>query len=218
MLSFRLLKECFLGSQKTLCNGLEVGKIKTINSAKTRPKSSMYLVDINHLFLMTLNRLFKVSMFDSNAKIIKLNNSSLFTNVMNDSLLYFADDEPTLYGINTVQESKISDEFRFNFDMLYMSNKRIKMLYIVVPNKLTVYSKFIDVSDNKKTIIWSRYYQKLSILENSGIRYLDLMPTFLENMKQEPDLYKPGDTHLSDRGYEVMGKRVEAELLDLLAN
>lgn len=167
---------------------------------------------------MTLNRLFKVSMFDSNAKIIKLNNSSLFTNVMNDSLLYFADDEPTLYGINTVQESKISDEFRFNFDMLYMSNKRIKMLYIVVPNKLTVYSKFIDVSDNKKTIIWSRYYQKLSILENSGIRYLDLMPTFLENMKQEPDLYKPGDTHLSDRGYEVMGKRVEAELLDLLAN
>jgi hypothetical protein len=131
--------------------------------------------------------------------------SDLFSNQRSDLLLYYKKeaDKKTWKQVNIESALK---------RVLALQNiaaaQSLKFIINIVPDKSSIYAPFFKNPD-VISILPSLQQQ----LRAQGIAVVDLLPTLNANAVTIKDLYLPNDTHLSTRGYILMGETIAKELL-----
>lgn len=135
---------------------------------------------------------------------VPLKTAKLFSNNKSDRLLYFRVDE-----IKREWDSAIIRQCVANVKSLQaMALQRgWKFLFVVVPDKSTVYKPFILNAEDR-----INYLDVLSEIDKAGINQVRLSPYLEQQASQVVDLYRPGDTHLSFRGYQLLAKKIQEKL------
>lgn len=91
----------------------------------------------------------------------------------------------------------------------YLKEKNVNLLFVVVPNKEEVYFDKINSSVPAQNVKYVNSYSRkiLSDLQNAGIEVIDLLPSFIEERKNDSSgseyLYQQHDTHWTNRGLQI---------------
>lgn len=186
---------------------LPLNKTETNCTASKRNIAvSFALSDPNYLVKAIINRKksFPITTVNGKTFISPLNRSDLFSNIRSDRLLYYAEDN--------IKKDWSLDEVRTavsNIKKIQDSAKRIGIVFIlaVVPDKSRMYGKFLRSPqfDHQTPDVWEE-------LDKQGINQVDLKNTLNSAVDQTQDLYLPNDTHLSTKGYMLMGDAVSKRL------
>jgi hypothetical protein len=154
-------------------------------------------------FISTFKR-FDQSTLRGKATVAPLNRADLFSNRRSDLLLYYSDDDDK----RNWTENATANSVIF-LSALNASAKRhnMRLLIAVIPNKLTVYSRYLKVpkQGNSAANVWNE-------MRNQGIPQIDLFDLFAPKVASIPDFYLSNDTHLSTSGYIFMGESISAIL------
>lgn len=100
----------------------------------------------------------------------------------------------------------------------WLEDKGIRYLFVVAPNKMSIYSKFVGDPwvDNQGLGRLTQISRQLSDSDNSTL--LDLTPS-LRNMNHLDTLYFKSDTHWTPYGaflaYQVIAEKIESMLPDI---
>ncbi|SEA15538.1 hypothetical protein [Variovorax sp. YR216] len=135
--------------------------------------------------------------------IAPLDRSDLFSNRRSDFLLFFHED---LNKKNWTGE-QLERSVRSVSQISESVNKRgVKFILAVVPDKSTVYSKYLKepLFDTPKDV-WRA-------LASTSIRSVDLKTLFLREAQARVDFYLPNDTHLGAEGFTAMGQAIASQL------
>lgn len=82
-----------------------------------------------------------------------------------------------------------------------------KFLFVVIPNKLSVYQKCLDDRSH------IRFPDLTRRLREAGIETPDLQNVFAGNVDRIVDLYYPDNTHWSTRGYQLAAETIAPHVL-----
>lgn len=136
--------------------------------------------------------------------ISPLKRGDLFSNKRSDRLLYYTDDN--LKKDWSLEEVKKSVH---NIKQIQESAQRhgIILILAVVPDKSTTYGNYFTSSqfDHPIPDIWEE-------LDRQGITQVNLKPPLIAAVDKTQDLYMPNDTHLSTKGFMLMGNAVTHRL------
>ncbi|MBC3919965.1 hypothetical protein H8L32_21015 [Undibacterium sp. CY18W] len=135
---------------------------------------------------------------------VPMNTGKLFSNNKSDRLLYFRIDERKREWEKAVIARCIA-----NLKSLQemAAQRGWKFLLIIVPDKSTVYKQFVRDAEDR-----INYPDVFSEIDAAGINQVKLLPYFEQQASQVVDLYRPGDTHLSFSGYQLMAKKIQEKL------
>jgi len=130
--------------------------------------------------------------------VSNLERSDLFTNKRSDKLLYVEDDVELKEDWS---KESISNAFQA-FSLFSKSAKDYSLhpVLFVIPDKLSAYAPYLSKHESASVpqpIFWQE-------LRNNG-NHLNLLEKLSENVKKEKDIYEPNDSHLSPRGYQLIG-------------
>jgi len=150
----------------------------------------------------------KANLLENHGKVnkFKLNNSSLFSNLRSDEILVYSDDlNTTLWSDNDWNKIKCN---ALHIQDILNKSKLTAFVFLVAPDKTTVYKKFID----KNNISGSR----LDILASSGeLNFLRVDDFLTQKIEQgEKDIYWPNDTHWSYRGHKLVAEKMISYLIE----
>lgn len=137
-----------------------------------------------------------------------LNRHDLFSNKRSDLLLYFEDDDENKQRWT---DEAVDDSCENLERINHLASKNgMTLILAVVPDKSTIYRKYFRIGgSNKKTPdIWAA-------INRRGLRQVDLHTVMASSVEDTRDLYQPDDTHLSPKGYMLMGRAI-ARYLDAL--
>jgi hypothetical protein len=127
-----------------------------------------------------------------------LTRSDLFSNRRSDLLLHYRDD----YKNNGLNKDDIKNSLSSLTSLNTVAKRNnLNLLVAVVPNKSSVYAPYFKVA---KAV--SPTAQLAQEMQTNGIPIIDLLSPFLANVETIPDLYFSNDTHLSTKGYVLMGQ------------
>jgi hypothetical protein len=142
--------------------------------------------------------------------VAPLRRRDLFSNKRSDLLLYFEDDD--------ANKQRWTDEaIEDSFDNLQRINELadrngMTLILAVVPDKSTVYRRYFRFAgSNMKT------YDLWAEIDRRGLRQVDLHKVMASSVAGTRDLYLPDDTHLSTKGFVLMGRAVSRYLDSLEA-
>ncbi|WP_255556558.1 hypothetical protein [Methylococcus sp. Mc7] len=133
-----------------------------------------------------------------------LSSTRLFSNRRSDRILYYHEDDA---------ESSWSDEqigkavFSIAAIQQRIEAAGGRFLFVMVPNKSSVYSRFIVGRPDA-----DRYTPIIRRLRDAGVAAVDVLAPFRENAEKEVDFYLPDDTHVSTKGYRVLGEVISGEM------
>lgn len=177
-------------------------------TGRTIPTDVVYLLKVamNSLLLEMGGGRRSISGLAVNAPLAS---RDLFSNRRSDRILYYYEDDA---------ESTWSDEQigKAVFSILAIQ-RRIeaaggRFLFVLVPNKSSVYARFIvgrpDVD---------RYTPIVRRLRDTGVGAVDVLAPFSEHAEKEADFYLPDDTHVSTKGYRVLGEVIAGEMRKMAA-
>ncbi|MFZ6768228.1 alginate O-acetyltransferase AlgX-related protein [Undibacterium sp. Di26W] len=135
---------------------------------------------------------------------VSMSTGKLFSNNKSDRLLYFRTDERKKEWDKAMITRCIA-----NLKALQemAAQRGWKFLLIIVPDKSTVYKQFVRNAEDR-----INYPDVSSEIDAAGINQVKLLPYFEQQASQVVDLYRPGDTHLSFRGYQLMAKKIQEKL------
>ncbi|NTW83853.1 MAG: hypothetical protein HGB36_10890 [Chlorobiaceae bacterium] len=136
--------------------------------------------------------------------ISPLNTNDLFSCKKSCFLIYYKDDD-------VKKDWKYSDVKNTVTHLKRLSDiaakDGINFVVMVVPDKSTVYGKSFLYPQFKISPpdIWSE-------IQRQGVNQINLLNVFVQEAYKTKDFYLPDDTHLSSKGYIVMGNTVEKYL------
>jgi SGNH hydrolase-like domain, acetyltransferase AlgX len=148
--------------------------------------------------MFKLRKNFDTSTRNSNTIIEPLNRSDLFSSRRSDLLLYFRGDVNQL-GI-TPQKVQIAMANIAAFQE-FATSKGVQLIINVVPDKSSVYTRFFK-TPNPELVVPNAQKE----MAERGLKSIDLWTPFNEQVEKTKDLYLPNDSHLSTRGYILMGE------------
>jgi hypothetical protein len=172
-----------------------------------RPSGLKYIMPdpvyaIRAVISMTKN--FATPTISGGTIVVPLNRTDLFSNRRSELLLYYEEDDHKKLWQQREIETAIATIS--SLKELAATN-RIDLIVNIVPDKSSVYSRFLQVP---------RTASKLGNIQQAmlarGIKTIDLLAPFNETVTSFKDLYLPNDTHLSTRGYVLMGETIAKEL------
>ncbi|PHV12281.1 alginate O-acetyltransferase AlgX-related protein [Chitinimonas sp. BJB300] len=134
-------------------------------------------------------------------KVIALDGCGLFSHQRCDYGLFYKNDFHKPSFDSTQQVAAIDTRLR---------QLNIQPLWLIVPDKSTVYLGYGTGNEHPFVNIWQ------TLAQQTIIRILDLGTLFKQQQRKQRDLYLPNDTHLSDAGFLYMGDLV-LQTLPLLA-
>lgn len=126
---------------------------------------------------------------------VPLSTASLFSNARANRLLYYAEDDNKKSWTRQDIDTAI-----VNLRKIRGQLKASNLLFVVVPDKSTVYRPYmLDEADK------AGHPDIFAAMKSSGIESVDLLTLFRQNVTGTVDLYLPNDTHLGPSGYRLMG-------------
>jgi SGNH hydrolase-like domain, acetyltransferase AlgX len=186
---------------------LEPHSIAAWSTAEARPSSIKDVMPDPIYGLraaLSLWKKFDKSTKSADAFVEPLNRSDLFSNRRSDLLLYYKDDvirNPQNPEFFSVAAKKILTLQQI------AAQSNLRLLVTVVPDKSSIYSRFFKTPPTETT---SSKIEKT--LQEDGINNIDLFTPFNTNVTKIKDLYLSNDTHLSTRGYMLMGEVIAKAL------
>ncbi|UQN13625.1 alginate O-acetyltransferase AlgX-related protein [Methylococcus capsulatus] len=138
-----------------------------------------------------------------------LTSRDLFSNRRSDRILYYYEDDAegswsdeqigkAVYSISAIQRRIEAAEGRF--------------IFVLVPNKSSVYARFIVGRPDA-----DRYTTVIRRLGDAGVATVDMLAPFRGHAEKEVDFYLPDDTHVSTKGYRVLGEVISGEMKKMAA-
>lgn len=169
------------------------------NFKNTSKTSQLFQQDIFFNISATLNT-FK-SQHDksiTSGKVINspLSREDLFSNPKANRLLYLKDDLNKFKWSKEGIESSIDGLLNLKKDL---ETKKIKLIIVVVPDKLSVYEDDLLEGPQQASSIHER------LLEHQ-LSPLNLKTEFKKTRLYQKNLYAPNDSHLSAEGYKHLGR------------
>lgn len=135
---------------------------------------------------------------------VSLNVSTFFSNRKPDRLLYYRGDD--------LKKNWSNEDIGRALEYLEeiqnsLAKQGLKLMVIIVPDKSSFYAPYIS-SEKKR----SRSPDIFTALKNSRVHSVDLMEYLQQYQQNTLDIYKPNDTHLSPRGFQLMAVRIAQDL------
>jgi SGNH hydrolase-like domain, acetyltransferase AlgX len=133
-----------------------------------------------------------------------LSRSDLFSSRRSDLLLYYKDDlilkrlDPQIFTTATKKILALQQ---------IATQSNLRLLITVVPDKSSIYSRFFKTPPKE---IPASSIEKA--MREDRINNIDLFTPFNANVEKIKDLYLSNDTHLSTRGYRLMGEVIAKAL------
>jgi SGNH hydrolase-like domain, acetyltransferase AlgX len=148
--------------------------------------------------IFNLRKHFDTSTRNPGTIIEPLNRSDLFSSRRADLLLYFKGDV-NQQGVSP----KNVQTAMTNIAMFqeYAARKGVRLIINVVPDKSSVYTRFFK-TPNPELVVPNAQ----QAMADRAIKSIDLFTPFNEQVEKIKDLYLPNDSHLSTRGYILMGE------------
>jgi hypothetical protein len=148
--------------------------------------------------VFNLRKHFDKSTRNSFTIIEPLNRSDLFSSRRADLLLYYKGDvvqqdiSPKKVQVAMTNIATFQD---------YADSQGVQLIINVVPDKSSIYTRFFKTSNPE--LVAPNAQQAMA---ERGIKNIDLFAPFNEQVEKIKDLYLPNDSHLSTRGYILMGE------------
>jgi hypothetical protein len=138
------------------------------------------------------------------AFVSPLRRADLFSNRRSDHLLFIGEDvaksdwQPEDIGQAIDRMNQVAD---------LQQELNIQIIFVVVPDKTTVYAPFLReaVLPNGTFDVWGELHRR-------NLASVDLRTIFEAAAANQVDFYLPDDTHLGTQGYRVMGEAVARAL------
>jgi hypothetical protein len=157
--------------------------------------------------IFNMRKRFEMSTKNPGIIIEPLNRSDLFSSRRPDILLYYRGDVNQQVISPAVVQSVTSKIATFQE---YAASKGIRLIINVVPDKSSIYARFFK-TPNSKAVIPDPHQE----MTNRGIKSIDLFTLFDAQVETIKDLYLPNDSHLSTRGYILMGEAIASSLANI---
>ena len=141
------------------------------------------------------------------AYVVPLTRADLFSNKKSGLMLFYKGD---IAKIEWNQEAvNIAIQNIKNIDR-FAREKGLTLLMAVVPDKSTAYREFIRSDQFKLQApdVWME-------LNRQGVNQVDLRSSIVNAVNSDRDIYMSNDSHLSSKGYIVMGRDI-ADRIDIL--
>ena len=131
---------------------------------------------------------------------VQLSTDKLFSNRKANRLLYYAEDE---LKMNWSEKDKAAAVENLKYIQDDLAKKGLRLVVIVVPDKSSVYRKYLVREANM-----DGYPNVFDQLKSAGVNNVNLLSFFQQAVGETVDLYLPNDTHLSTQGYKLMTLKV----------
>jgi hypothetical protein len=153
---------------------------------------------------LNMRRKFDNSTRSSDTIIEPLDRTNLFSNRRSDLLLFYKGDVNQNLAAQTTMQKALASILSMQEAA---SKANVRLIINVVPDKSSIYSRYFK-QENKNAAMPNAQ----QAMAERGIPSIDLFTPFNANVEKIIDLYLPNDTHLSTRGYILMGETVAKAL------
>jgi alginate O-acetyltransferase complex protein AlgJ len=130
-----------------------------------------------------------------------------------DGWLFYGDEERSYddgtYAPSAAQLAKLADIYTIRAD--WCARRGIAYVFALVPNKSTVYARYLPASIAHVTPTAGE--RLMSLLRTRGVRAIDLR-TALNQASAKGDVYSKGETHWNDAGAYVAYREIAGALRD----
>lgn len=133
-------------------------------------------------------------------KTVNFDGCNLFSNRLCNFAIFFEDDfkKATISSVNNV----------LNIDK-DLKTEGIQPIWIIVPDKSTVYLGYGALNQNPYENVWQLLDQYPELIAP------DLGSAFIRKSREVKDFYMPNDSHLSTRGYLYLGDLIVNVMSDI---
>ncbi|HZX31253.1 MAG TPA: hypothetical protein VFF03_07885 [Rhodocyclaceae bacterium] len=135
-----------------------------------------------------------------------LDRADLFSSRATGRILYYAGDEDKIGAWTPGDLDGVAATL--NGFAAELAGRGSRVAFAVVPDKLTAYYAHVRPQPAPA----ERYPDSMGLLRGRVAGLVDLKTPFLEAIAANRDLYKPDDTHLSTRGYQLMARTIADSL------
>ena len=172
-----------------------------LNTARSYWPLTMNLEFVGHSLLHTIQENLRPAGEVRNEVVnVPLTRNDLFSNSRSDRLLYFTDDEPPWRA--SPDHIALALE-RFVELNAMLRSQGVRLIVLVVPDKSHVYR-----SVTLGTKLTPDKPDFAAELAKAGVESPVLLPAFVAEALSSVDFYEPDDTHLSVRGFRMLGDLV----------